>query len=413
MDRREFLKQLGLFSTTGFLMLGMNGWAATRLDESGSRKRLVVVFLRGAVDGLNVVAPYGESSYYDFRPTIAIPRPPGDGALLDLDGHFGLHPSLAPLASLWRNGTLAFVHACGSPDETRSHFDAQDYMETGTPGVKNTPDGWMNRLLAVLPGSHDATEAVSVGPIRPRILSGKMPATNLALGPAVTRTAPVDRPEIQSVFDRVYDGDDSLSVAYREGQSARKKLLAEIAEDMKIADAGAPSPAGFSNQAGKLAHLIVRDPNVKLAFLALGGWDTHVDQGSVNGQLSNRLWSLGEVLQIFVQGLGSAYSDTVIVVMSEFGRTAHENGNAGTDHGHGNVMWVLGGKVQGRKVYSEWPGMSGRDLYDGRDLAATTDFREVIATLLEYHFGLTASQVDRVLPGRPKPGGLLRGLIRT
>ncbi len=413
MDRRQFLKQIGLCSTTGFLMLGTDGWAARALDESGSGKRLVVVFLRGAVDGLNVVTPYSESAYYDFRPTIAIPRPGGNGGLIDLDGHFGLHPSLASLASLWRAGTLAFIHACGSPDETRSHFEAQDYMETGTPGVKNTPDGWMNRLLAILPGSHSATEAVSVGPTLPRILSGKMPVTNLPLGPGLVRTTPVDRPEIQSVFDRVYGGADPLSLAYREGQYARRRLLAEIAEDMKRADAGAPSPVGFSNQAQKLARLMVRDPSVKLAFFALGGWDTHVDQGSVNGQLSNRLRSLSEILQSFVQGLGPAYSDTVIVVMSEFGRTAHENGNAGTDHGHGNVMWLMGGKVRGRKIYGEWPGISRGDLYEGRDLSATTDFRNVISTVLEYHFGLTASQIDRVLPDRPKPSGMLRDLIRV
>jgi uncharacterized protein (DUF1501 family) len=413
MDRRDFLRQLALFSATGFLMLGADSWAAKNLDERENRKRLVVVFLRGAVDGLNVVVPYTEGAYYDVRPTIAIPRPGRDGGLLDLDGHFGLHPSLAPLASLWSNGTLAFVHACGSPDMTRSHFDAQDYMETATPGIKNTPDGWMNRLLAVSPGSRSATEAISVGPTLPRILSGKMPATNLPLGKAVTRTMPVGRPEIQSVFDRLYNGNDALSVAYQEGQSARKKLLAEIVEDMTIADAGAPSPVGFSDEAQKLARLIVRDSSIKLAFLALGGWDTHVNQGSVIGQLSNRLRSLGQVLQSLVQGLGSAYSDTVILVMSEFGRTVHENGNAGTDHGHGNAMWVMGGNVQGRKVYGQWPGISGSDLYEGRDLAATTDFREVIATVLEYHFGLTTSQVDRVLPTRPKPSGLLRALIRT
>jgi uncharacterized protein (DUF1501 family) len=413
MDRRDFLRQLALLSASGFLMLDADSWAARDLDERKSRKRLVVVSLRGAVDGLNVVVPYTEGAYYVVRPTIAIPRPGGDGGLLDLDGHFGLHPSLAPLASLWSNGTLAFVHACGSPDMTRSHFDAQDYMETGTPGIKNTPDGWMNRLLAVLPGSRSATDAISVGPTLPRILSGKMPVTNLPLGKAVTQTMPVDRPEIQSVFDRLYNGNDALSVAYQEGQSARKKLLAEIVEDMRIADAGAPSPVGFSDEARKLARLIVRDPSVKLAFLALGGWDTHVNQGSVNGQLSNRLRSLGQVLQSLVQGLGSAYSDTVILVMSEFGRTAHENGNAGTDHGHGNAMWVMGGNVQGRKVYGQWPGISGSDLYEGRDLATTTDFREIIATVLEHHFGLTTSQVDRVLPTRPKPSGLLRGLIRV
>ena len=412
MERREFLKQLGL-SATGFFLLGARGWVARAMDGSGSGKRLVVVFLRGAVDGLNVVAPHTESAYYDMRPTIAIPRPGGEGGLIDLDGHFGLHPALAPLVPLWTDKTLAFVHACGSPDGSRSHFDAQDYMETATPGVKNTPDGWMNRLLAVLPGSRSATDAISVGPLLPRILSGKMPVANLPLGRAAGRTQPVDQPEIQSAFERLYSGNDALSQAYREGQFTRKKLMAEIADDMRIADAGAPSPAGFSGEAQKLAGLLARDPSIKLVFLAFGGWDTHVNQGSVNGQLSNRLRPLGEMLRGLVQGLGPTYSDTVILVISEFGRTAHENGNAGTDHGHGNVMWVMGGNVRGGKVYGPWPGISGSSLYEGRDLAVATDFRDVVGTVLEGQFGLIASQLNRVLPARPKPGGAVNGLIRT
>ena len=271
----------------------------------------------------------------------------------------------------------------------------------------------MNRLLAVLPGSRSATDAISVGPLLPRILSGKMPVTNLPLGRAAGRTLPADQPEVQSAFDRLYSGDDPLSLAYREGQSTRKKLMAEIADDMRIADAGAPSPAGFSGETQKLAGLLARDPSIKLVFLAFGGWDTHVNQGSVNGQLSNRLRPLGEMLRGLVQSLGPTYSDTVILVISEFGRTAHENGNAGTDHGHGNVMWVMGGKVQGGKVYGPWPGILGKDLYEGRDLAVTTDFRDVVGTVLEGQFGLTTSQLNRVLPARPKPGGAVNGLIRA
>jgi uncharacterized protein (DUF1501 family) len=412
MKRREFLKTMA-FSTSGLLFLTGNGWAAKALGEEKTRKRLVVVFLRGAVDGLNVVVPYSETVYYSARPTIAIPRPGENGGAFRLDNHFGLHPALSPIMPLWEQGTLAFVHASGSSDSSRSHFDAQDYMETATPGAKSTPDGWLNRLLEVLPGTRRATEAISVGPTLPRILSGKIATTNFTLNEAGTRPTPLDRPEIQSAFDRLYTGNDPLSIAYREGQSARKELLAQIAEDMKMSDGGAPSPNGFAGEAQKLGRLIARDSTIKVAFVALGGWDTHVNQGSSTGQLANRLTGLGETLAALVQGLGSAYSETAILVMSEFGRTAQENGNTGTDHGHGNVMWVAGGTVRGGKVYGEWPGLSGNELYEGRDLAVTTDFREVISAVLQSQFDLTVTQLNKVIPKAPRPSRKIREIVQA
>jgi uncharacterized protein (DUF1501 family) len=411
MKRREFLKSA--LTASAVLFLTENGWAAKAIGDENSKKRLVVIFLRGAVDGLNVVVPYSESAYYSSRPTIAIPRPNENGGVLPLDNHFGLHPALSPVMPLWEQKTLAFVHASGSPDSSRSHFDAQDYMETATPGAKTTPDGWLNRLLEVLPGTRSATEGISVGPTLPRILSGKVATTNFTLNQAGTRTTPLDRPEIQSAFDRLYIGNDPLSVAYREGQSARKAILAQLTEEMQIADRGAPSPVGFAGEAQKLGRLIARDSTIKVAFVALGGWDTHINQGSSTGQLANRLKGLGETVSALAQGLGSAYSDTAIIVMSEFGRTAHENGNTGTDHGHGNVMWVAGGNVAGGKIYGQWPGISGNELYEGRDLAITTDFRQVISTVLEAQFGLTSTQLSKVIPNAPRANQELSGLIRA
>jgi uncharacterized protein (DUF1501 family) len=413
MERRDFLKQLTLLSTSGLLFLGGNSWAARAIGDDKGRKRLVVVFLRGAVDGLNVVVPYSENPYYISRPTIAIPRPGEDGGALRLDEHFGLHPALSSIMPLWDKGTLAFVHASGSPNSSRSHFDAQDYMETATPGYGKTPDGWMNRLLEVLPGTRSATEAISLGPTLPRILSGPAAATNIALNQAGTRPTPLDRPEIQAAFDRLYKGNDPLSVAYRDGEAARKKLLAELTEEMTMADKGAPSPVGFADEAQKLGRLIARDSTIKVAFLALGGWDTHINQGSVSGQLPNRLKALGETLATFVQALGTTYSDTVILVMSEFGRTVHENGNTGTDHGHGNVMWVMGGGIRGGKVYGQWPGLSGNELYEGRDLAVTTDFRVVISAVLESQFGFSTTQLNKVIPNGPKPSRDIREIVRA
>ena len=411
MKRREFL-QLTALSTSGLVLLGGNSWAARGLADDKNSKRLVVVLLRGAVDGLNVVIPYSESAYYGARPTIAIPRPSENGGGLKLDQQFALHPALSSLMPFWEKGTLAFVHASGSPDSSRSHFEAQDYMETGTPGLKTTSDGWLNRLLSVLPGTRSATDAISVGPILPRILSGRTSATNLALGNAAIQPTALDRPEVEAAFDQLYKGSDALSVAYREGQSSRKKLLSELTKEMTAADNGAPSPVGFADQARKLGRMIGHDATIKVAFIGLGGWDTHINQGSVAGQLPNRLRALGETLSTFAQALGPTYSDTVILLMSEFGRTVHENGNTGTDHGHGNVMWVMGGNVRGGKVYGQWPGLSGNELYEGRDLAVTTDFREVISAVLQSQFDLSNSQLDKVIPKGPKPSREIREMIR-
>ena len=410
MRRRAFLQ--GGAAALGLLPVGRAGWAASMPGAAASGKRLVVVFLRGAVDGLNVVVPTGERAYYDARPTIAIARGDADGAI-NLDGHFGLHPALLPLLPLWQHGGLAFVHACGSPDPSRSHFDAQDYMESGTPGVKTTGDGWMNRVLAALPGSHGPTEAVSLGATLPRILSGRMTVANLPLGRAAANPMPLDRPLIAAAFDKVYSGDDAMSRAYRQGQEARKQLLGELQADMQMADNGAPPPNGFAEDAARLARLIRQDGSIRLAFLALGGWDTHVNQGGAKGQLANHLQPLGEGLAGFAQALGPAWADTVVLVISEFGRTVHENGNAGTDHGHGNVMWVLGGAVRGGKVYGDWPGLAGEALYQGRDLAVTTDFRTPIAAVLERHLRLGDRQLAGIFPHRPPARRDLGAIVRA
>ena len=408
--RREFLRMAAV-ATSGAIMLGPHAWAARSSTASRKTRRLVVVFLRGAVDGLNVVVPYGDPNYYENRPSIAIPRS-GVGAVLDLDGHFGLNPALAALIPAWDEGSLAFVHSCGSPDPTRSHFDAQDYIESGTPGVKATPDGWMNRTLAALPGMHSPTEAISLGEVLPRIFAGPVAVANIPLGRAAARPMPLDNPRIEAAFDRLYSGNDPLSRTYREGRVARQKLASELREDMTQADNGAPGPDGFPNDAARLAWLIQRDSSVRLAFMSLGGWDTHVGQGSVTGNLANHLKPLGEGLAEFRQRLGPAYDDTVILVLSEFGRTVRENGNGGTDHGHGNVMWVMGGPVRGRRVYGRWLGLAASDLYQERDLAVTTDFREPIAQVLRLHLGLPEIAIQKILPRFPDNNGNTSGLIK-
>jgi uncharacterized protein (DUF1501 family) len=329
--------------------------------------------------------------------------------VLDLDGRFGLNPNLAPLLPLWQSGRLAFVHAAGSPDPTRSHFDAQDYMESGTPGRKATPDGWLNRLLGAEPPPTGAgvTRGISVGAVLPRIWAGPHPVATIAAGARAGKPTALDRPQVARAFDGLYAGDDAMSRAYRQSQASRREVdaamhaadPADMASEQRIADNGAPLPNGFPEDAARLATLMRRDANVQVAFMALGGWDTHVNQGGATGQLAGRLRPLGQGLAALAAGLGPAFDDTTVVVVSEFGRTLRQNGTGGTDHGHGNVMWVLGGGVAGGKVHGRWPGLDESALYEGRDLAVTTDFRTVLAGVCQYQLGLPDARLDEVFPG--------------
>ena len=398
MNRREFLTNAGVLSASTLVAIGHHGWAARVNAQTRTTKRLIVIFLRGAVDGLSVVVPYQEAAYYDARPKIALSQPGKDGGVLDLDGQFGLHPALSDLLPLWKQGSLAFIPASGSPDASRSHFDAQDYMESGTPGVKKTPDGWMNRLLAVMSG-HNPIQAVNVGATTPRILSGRMAVASIALGRSAASAIPLDRPQVAAAFDKLYDRNDTLSQTYQEGRQARKALLQDLDAETKMANNGAPLPNGFASDARRLAQVMVRDPKVELAFMAVGGWDTHVNQGSSQGQLARNLNQLGKGLAALQTGLGSAYANTTIVVLSEFGRTVHENGNGGTDHGHGNVMWVMGGSVHGGQIYGKWDGLGSDRLYQGRDVPIATDFRDVISPILERQMGLNKTKLTQVFPG--------------
>ncbi|NES64698.1 MAG: DUF1501 domain-containing protein [Okeania sp. SIO2D1] len=398
MKRRNFLQFASLLSASGIISVGSHGWVAKGLAQTNNRKRLIVIFLRGGVDGLNVVIPHQEYNYYDARPKIAIPAPGEAEGAIDLDGQFGLHPALADIIPLWQNRSLAFVHACGLNNDTRSHFDAQYYMETGIPGNKKIPDGWMNRLLANLP-KDKPTQAVNLGDTPPRILMGAMPVASLPTGRKSSRSLPIDRPQIYEAFDRLYSSNDELSRVYQEGRRARDLLLADLEQEMEAASAGAPPPQSFAADAKNLAQIMVGDSKTQLGFMAFGNWDTHVNQGSSQGALARRLKPLGEGLVTLVQELGPLYSDTAILVMSEFGRTVKENGNGGTDHGHGNVMWVLGGGVRGGQVYGQWPGLDESELFQKRDLAVTTDFRSVISSVLEQHLEIERSQIARIFSG--------------
>ncbi|MEM7593968.1 MAG: DUF1501 domain-containing protein, partial [Cyanobacteria bacterium P01_A01_bin.83] len=397
MKRRKLITAAGL-ATAGILIpVGCNSWVAQRANSANStsdRQRLVVVFLRGAVDGLNVVIPHQESDYYQARPTIAVPYPQEKNGVIDLDGFFGLHPKLQDLMPLWQQKKLAFFHACGSPVPERSHFQAQDYLENGTPGVKTTEDGWMNRLLAELPQER-LTQALNVGVTTPYILKGKMPISSLRSGLNSASPMPTDRPQVDRAFSSLYSGSDVLSKAYQDGSEARKIILADLNQEMLSASRGAKNAANFVDDAAKVAKLMVGNAETQLAFLEVGGWDTHINQNPVFERL---LPSLGKGLATLVEGLEPISAETIIIVMSEFGRTVKENGNKGTDHGYGNIMWLLGDAIRGGKVYGEWSGLSESSLFENRDLPVNTDFREIIAHVLEHHFALDNDSLGKIFP---------------
>jgi len=385
--------------------------AANAVQSLGIKnKRLVVIFQRGAADGLNIIVPHAEQAYYAMRPSINIPR----NAVIDLDGFFGLHPSLSAFQPLWNERQLAIVHAAGSPDPTRSHFDAQDFMESGTPGVKATDDGWLNRTLRSLPdtSANSAFRAIALGPSLPRILSGSEPAVALnnisdfGVGGNNPRATP-----ISNTFEAMYDQSVD-SVLHGTGQETFEavKMLKAADPSKYTPSAAADYPKGrFGDSLKQLAQLIKANLGVQVAFADIGGWDHHVNEGSTQGQIANVLREFSQSLAAFWTDLGDLGEDTVVVTMSEFGRTARENGNRGTDHGHANVMFVIGGPVKGGRVYGHWPGLDQSQLYEGRDLAVTTDFRRVVGEAVYRHLGNKA--LGQVFPGFDnQPGQFLKYL---
>ena len=398
-NRRFFLRN-GAFAVAGTAALP-SFLVRSVLAEAAAvpGRRLVVIFQRGAADGLNVVVPYREKNYYDMRPGIAIPQK----QVLDLDGFFGLHPSLAPFKPLYDQGHLAIVHAAGSPDMSRSHFDAQDFMESGTPGVKATEDGWLNRALQEEDlrrrQQHTAFRALAFGSQVPRTLAGKVPAIALSSvnSFAVGGRGPNPSPAA-SAFEAMYgqSGDQILHSTGEETFEAVKMLRDANPAQYKPATGVDYPPSEFGKNMMQIAQLLKSNLGVEAAFTDIGGWDTHQNQGSVNGQLADRLRDFSSSIAAFWRDLGDSAENVTLVTMSEFGRTARENGTGGTDHGHANAMFVLGGQVKGGRVYGRWPGLANGQLNEGRDLAVTTDFRQVLGEAVAKSIG--ARNLDLVFP---------------
>ena len=400
--RRAFLKNgaLALVGTASIPSFLTRAVMAKATAASASRRKLVVIFQRGAADGLNIVVPHAEPSYFQMRPTIAIAQQ----QIIDLDGFFGLHPAMAPLKPLWDQKHLAIVHAAGSPDMTRSHFDAQDYMESGTPGVKATEDGWLNRALQAEDERRRAKEtpfrAVALTAEMPRTLEGRVPALALnRLRDFRVGGASQASGNLQNSFESLYDqsADTVLRGAGQEMFDAAKMLKATDPARY-VPAAGAEYPRGaFGDSMRQIAQLLKANLGVEAAFADIGGWDHHQNEGGAEGQLAGRLREFSQSLSAFWTDMGAQAEDVVVVTMSEFGRTARENGTRGTDHGHANVMFVMGGPVRGGRVYGRWPGLAPEQLNEGRDLAVTTDFRQVLAEAAFKQIG--ARDLNLTFPG--------------
>lgn len=404
MNRRVFVKSGALALVTMGLspsFLRRSVFAAG-LPKAQKGKALICIFQRGAADALNVVIPHGESAYYGMRPTISIPRPMQNapGAAIDLDGFFGLHPSLAPFKPLWDRGLLTAVHAVGSPSNTRSHFDAQDYMESGTPDNKGTADGWLNRYLAAKGTCAECQvtpfRAVSMTPQTPRILEGASPVVAMnSLDEFTIRTGGSAEAELEALY--MTGSSDVVHAAGGDMFEAMKVLRAANPLQYQPRNGADYPNSAFGQHLKQIAQLIKSDVGLEIAFADVGGWDTHVNQGGATGQLAQRLSDFSQSINALVTDLGDRMGDVAILTMSEFGRTARQNGNGGTDHGHASSMFVIGGDVQGHKVHGMWPGLEPEQLNENRDLALTTDFRSVFSEVVGKHLGATA--YDRIFPG--------------
>ncbi|MFN0278880.1 MAG: DUF1501 domain-containing protein [Pyrinomonadaceae bacterium] len=421
MDRRYFLRSSGIGLASFGLMAAapefLHQFAAAQSSVKGygRKKVLVTIFQRGAADGLNMVVPHGDGDYYNLRPTIAVPKPGKNDGAIDLDGYFGLHPSLKPFESFWKDKKLAIVDAVGSPDNTRSHFDAQDYMESGTPGYKGTRDGWLNRMLqANVEKDSSPFRAVSMTQQLPRSLYGRAPSvamTNLA---DFSVKAGIYSQTMKGGFEGLYaqNAKDTLGETGKETFEAVNFLKQANPAQYRPENGAVYPNSDLGRSLQQIAQLIKAGVGLEVAFADTGNdvrWDTHTNQGGARGQLANFLRTFSLSIAAFATDLGKRMDDVLVLTMSEFGRTARENGSRGTDHGHANAMFILGNTVKGGKVYGDWRGLKSDKLYEGRDLDVTTDFRDVFAEAAHKHMG--SKDLARIFPNYTATKEKFRGYL--
>ena len=408
--RRVFIRQGGLAAVGLSMVPGFLCRTVLAAQPRNRQKTLVVIFQRGGADGLNIVVPFGEKAYYQYRPTIAIPAPGKDpAAALDLDGFFGLHPALRPLAPLYKAEQLAIVQAVGSPDTgNRSHFQAQDIMESAAPGTASVSTGWLNRFLQTAPDPNATPlRAAAMGESLPKALRGPAPAITIG------RLDAFDLAGGDALYRSLYDRDSSALLTGAAHEMFDAMALLKTVDPAKYQPPEGvnygPANDTFGQSLKQVAQLIKANVGLQVAFIDIrADWDTHQNEPTRLGPL---LQAFGRGLAAFHRDLGDRMQDVLVLTMSEFGRTARENGNAGTDHGHANVMFAMGGPVKGGKVYGRWPGLQPEQLNEDRDLALTTDFRDVFAEVLVRHLGCT--QADSVFPRYQVDANRFAGLIRT
>lgn len=396
-------------------LLGANGLAHAQQRTTESNGRFVLVFLRGAVDGLSMLVPHADPSYRQLRQDTAIPAPDGTAqTALALDKTFGLHPALAPLLPSWQQGSLGFVPASGLPQAIRSHFEAQHEWETGQPGLRHAADGWLNSWAAR--SSADAADGVAhalgVGEANPEILRGPAQVRLVARGKGALSTGALGRERPRQALMDLYASDPQLASAFARGANSRLETAemlqpnaAMARSETMAADNGAGSPQGLALDARHLATLMRNDPRLRVGFLSAGGWDTHANQGGVTGQLANNLGRLAVALVELQHEFSRP--DDVVVVASEFGRTCAENGTRGTDHGHGNAMLLMGQRVHGGRWHGRWEGLATGQLNEGRDLPVFHDFRAVLSLVLRTTQGASDTQLAALFPGNPYAGSAL------
>jgi len=368
--------------------------------------RFVLVILRGAADGLAIAAPYGDGNYRKVRGDLALPVPGRDGGLFKLDGMFGLHPALAGVYDAYEKKQALIVHAVASPYRERSHFDGQDVLENGASDVGLLRDGWLNRALAPLGGSLGNETAIAMAQNTPLILRGEN---------SVTSWAPSQLPDAEeSTIRRLQDlySDDEF-FATRLTQALKAQEIAGDEHSMRRMRRRARDAEQVRAMMQATARFLTANDGPRIAVLEAGGWDTHANQGNTNGVLANRLAGLDAGLVALRDGLGSTWSDTVVAVVTEFGRTVHVNGTRGTDHGTATAAILLGGAVNGGRVLADWPGLRKADLYEGRDLMPTTDARSLFKGILADHLEVPDSLLELSVFPDSAVAPLMRNLIRT
>ena len=402
-SRRNLLK-------SGTIAMGSLAWPAwmprvafAAKDEQPKGDTLVCIFQRGGMDGLNAVVPHGEKAYYAARDQIAVPQPSSGNpkAAIDLDGFFGLNPMLSPFKEIYDAKRLAIVHAAGSPDPSHSHFDAMDFMERGTPGEKSIPTGWLARYLQTAASTNKSPfRAVGMGSILQASLRGPVPATALAsIAQFHLNGNPQEIAKFQQSLASLYQGNNFLE---QEGTQTLDAIdmLAKITGSKYEPANGAkyPDNSNFGKALMAVAQLIKSELGVELACVDIGGWDTHAGEGGADGgELPRLLAELSQGIHAFYTDMGERMQRITVVTMSEFGRRLQENNSHGTDHGHGNVMFVLGGGIQGGKVYGDWPGLNKEQLYGPGDLNVTTDFRDVLGEIVKNRLG--NPNLTQIFPG--------------